>query len=125
MPYALAADKLTSILTTEAIRTLLEEHPEVLEQLRERYSLTAVAQEWAGLTDPEVQYLEAIPQALREGIRAAVAEAASDGKAVHVQYSPGYDFSVQMWDYGAGMSVHVTGPYPPDYPRNSFVEPRG
>jgi len=122
MPYAFAMDKLTPILTTEAIQRMLEEHPEVLEQLRERGSLLDVAREWAALEDHEVGYLQDIPPALREGIRAAVADAASNGKAVHLQYSPGYDFSVQMWDYGAALSVHIAGPYPPDYPRDGFEQ---
>ena len=46
--------------------------------------------------------------------------AASAGKAIHLQYSPGYDFSVQLWDYGTALSVHISGPYPPDFPRNSY-----
>src|SRR4051794_22048996 len=95
MPFAAMVDKLSSVLTAEAIQRLLEEHPEVLDQLFERHSLVGVAREWAGLEDHEAKYLEDIPVSLREGTRAAVAESASQGKAIHVQYSPGYDFSVQ------------------------------
>ncbi len=61
---------------------------------------------------------------LVQGVRAAVAEAASQGKSIHFQYSPGYDFSVQMWDYGAALSVHVSGPYPPNYARDSYQSPK-
>src|SRR3954452_7946547 len=75
MPLAVLMDKLTPVLTAEAIETMLREHPEVLEQLRERHSLLALAKELAGVEDYELQYLEAIPVSLREGIRAAVAEA--------------------------------------------------
>lgn len=123
MPLALAMDKLTGILTTESIRTMLEEHPEVLEQLRARDSLIDVGKEWAGLEEHEAEYIQAIPAALREGMRAAIVEAAAAGKAIHLQYSPGYDFSVQMWDYGAALSVHVSGPYPPNFARDSYEAP--
>ena len=123
MPLALAMDKLSAILTTESIRTMLDEHPEVLEQLRERDSLINLGKEWAGLEDHEAEYIQAIPMALREGIRAAMVEAAAAGKAIHLQYSPGYDFSVQMWDYGARLSVHVSGPYPPNFPRDGYEAP--
>ncbi|HEX2382296.1 MAG TPA: hypothetical protein VHI95_06645 [Acidimicrobiales bacterium] len=123
MPLALAMDKLTSILTTEAIQTMLSENPEVLEQLREPNSLIGIATQWGGLEPHEVEYLEKIPRSLREGVRAAVVEVAAKGKPIHLQYSPGYDFSVQMWDYKTALSVHVTGPYPPSFPREGYDGP--
>jgi hypothetical protein len=123
MPLALAVEKLNRGLTAEAIRERLAENPEALERLRSPDDVFSLAQELGGLDEAEIGYLADIPMPLVHGIRAAVAEAASQGQSVHFQYSPGYDFSVQMWDYGAALSVHVTGPYPPDYPRNKYQQP--
>jgi hypothetical protein len=120
MPYAAAMDKLTTVLTTESIQAMLAQDDNPLAELQKRGSLVEVARDLVGLEDHEAAYIEAIPQALREAIRAAIADAAEAGKAVHLQYSPGYDFSVQLWDYGTGLSVHLSGPYPPDFPRNSY-----
>jgi hypothetical protein len=122
MPMASAMDKLMSALTAERIKAILEEQPEVLDRLRGQGSGIEVAKELAGLDDKEAAYIEDIPMTLREGVRAALVEAASAGKAVHLQYSPGYDFSVQMWDYGEGLSVHLSGPYPPSYARDAYQE---
>jgi hypothetical protein len=120
MPYALAMDKMIRVLSSEAVNQIRSETPEVIDQLRERGSLVDAAKQLAGLTDDEASYLEAIPTALMEGMRAAITEALDSGKAVHLQYSPAYDFSVQLWDYGDAVSIHVSGPYPPDYPRDSY-----
>lgn len=120
MPYAMTIDKLAAVLTGEAVQATLEGQPEVLERLRERGSLLDVAAELGGLADHEKEYLASIPPTLLEAMRGAVVEALAAGKAVHVQYSPGYDFEIRLWDYGDAVSVHVTGPYPPQFPRDGF-----
>ena len=124
MPMALSVEKLNGVLTAEAIRARLAEDPEVLDRLRSPDEVLNLARDLGGLTNDELVYLADIPVTLVHGIRAAVAEAATRGKSVHFQYSPGYDFSVQMWDYEAALSVHVSGPYPPDYPRNNYQPPK-
>jgi hypothetical protein len=123
MPLAAAVEKLNGVLTAGAIRERLGENPEALDRLRSPDEVFNLAREMGGLDDAELAYLTDIPMALVHGIRGAVAQAASQGQSVHFQYSPGYDFSVQMWDYGAALSVHVSGPYPPDYPRNNYRRP--
>jgi len=124
MPHAAAMMKLNQHLTAEAIQDRLGRDPGVLDRLRDHDSLVDLATEVGGLTEDEAGYISDIPPALRQGIGAAMAQAASEGKAVHVSYMPGYDFSVQIADHVTGLSVHLSGPYPPNYPRNSFQPPK-
>ena len=124
MPYAASMMKLNQHLTAEAIQDRLARDPEVLDRLRDHDSLVDLATEVGELTEDEAGYISDIPPALRQGIGAAMAQAASEGKAVHVSYMPGYDFIVQLADHVTGLSVHLIGPYPPDYPRNSFQPPK-
>src|SRR5262245_691701 len=120
MPYAATMMKLNQHLTGEVIQDRVGRDPETLDRLRHHDSLVDLATEVGGLTEDEAGYIADIPPALRQGIGAAIAHAASEGKAVHVHYTPGYDFSVQLADHVTGLSVHLSGPYPPNYPRNSF-----
>jgi hypothetical protein len=30
---------------------------------------------------------------------------------------PGYEFEIRLWDFGEAVSVHLSGPYPPTFPR--------
>ena len=80
-------------------------------QLETRGQLVNAVNTGLGLSTQEAAYFEAIPPTLREGLRATVFQALSEGKSVQVQYSPGYDFEVRLWDYGGAVSVHVSGPY--------------
>jgi hypothetical protein len=63
------------------------------------------------LTAEERAYLESVPVALQEAIRATIAAAINEGKEVQVQFSPAYDFGLHLWDYGEAISVHLAGPY--------------
>ena len=65
-------------------------------------TLVELAGNVAGLDGNDLAYLEAVPPALREGIRAAIASAIRADKAVHVGFSPGYDFEVRLNDYEKG-----------------------
>jgi hypothetical protein len=123
MPYALLMDKLRAALTSEAIASVKQENPELVERLNARGSLVDVAEEAVDLASHEREYLEAVPRALREGIRATIASAIEEDKAVHIGYSPGYDFEIRVWDYGRGVSVHLSGPYPPTFPRDGYTPP--
>jgi hypothetical protein len=120
MPLALMMMKVNQHLTAEALQTRVSQDPGVLDRMRHHDSLVDLATEIAGLDEDEASYLADIPPSLRQGIGAAVAQAASEGKAVQVSYSPAYDFGVQLWDHVTGLTVHVSGPYPPNYPRNSY-----
>jgi hypothetical protein len=121
MPSALMMSKIQSALTPEAIRNIKQNQRELIDQLNRPKTLVELAENVAGLDDKDKAYLEAVPGALREGIRAAIASAIEDDKAVHVAYSPGYDFEVRLNDYVEGISVHLTGPYPPTFPRDGYV----
>jgi hypothetical protein len=121
MPSALMMSKIQGVLTPEAIDTLRRNQPELIDQLNEAETLVELAESVAGLDGDDLAYLEAVPPALREGIRAAIASAIRDDKAIHVAYTPGYDFEVRLNDHVEGISVHLTGPYPPTFPRDGYV----
>ena len=59
---------------------MLDEHPEVLDRFANSDSLIDIGKELAGLEDHEAEYIQDIPMALREGIRAAIVEAAAVGQ---------------------------------------------
>jgi hypothetical protein len=112
---------LQGALTPDAISDVKENQPELIEQLNTPGRLVEVADSVVELAANDRAYLEAIPHALREGIRAAIASAIDADKAVHIAYTPGYDFEVRLNDYVEGISVHLKGPYPPTYPRNGYT----
>ena len=120
MPFAASIHKLAPALTDDAISTMKENNPEILESLREPGSLVDVADNAVGFATHERAWLEAIPPALQEGMRAAIVSAMDDGKAVHLQYSPGYDFEIRVWDFGDAVGVHISGPYGPTFARDEF-----
>lgn len=121
MPSALMMYKLQGVLTPESIREIRQNQPALIDRLNEPESLVDLAGSVADLDDADRAYLEAVPPALREGIRATIASAIKDDKAVHIAYSPGYDFEVRLNDYVEGVSVHLSGPYPPTFPRDGYV----
>ncbi|HUW02788.1 MAG TPA: hypothetical protein VMW08_10590 [Acidimicrobiales bacterium] len=112
-------DKLAKVLEYDVVSAIAADDDGIL-RLSNPGSLVDEAKASAGLTDDEAAYLADIPPVLLESMRAAIVEAVKANQAIHVQYSPAYDFSVRIWDYGQAVSIHVTGPYPPDYSRNSW-----
>ena len=113
--------KLQGVLTPESIREIRQNQPALIDRLNEPESLVDLAGSVADLDDADRAYLEAVPPALREGIRATIASAIKDDKAFHIAYSPGYDFEVRLNAYVEGVSVHLSGPYPPTFPRDGYV----
>jgi hypothetical protein len=111
--------KIQGALTPEAIAEL-RQNQALIDQLNRPGTLVDLARSVAGLEGADLEYFEAIPPALHEGIRAAIASAIDDNKAIHVSYSPGYDFEVRLNDNVEGISVHLSGPYPPTYPRDGY-----
>src|SRR5437667_12194793 len=121
MPSALMMYKLQGALTPDAIGALRRDAPHMIEQLKVPGNLVEVAGSVLDLDADDIAYLEAIPPAVREGMRAAISSAIEADKPVHVGFSPGYDFEVRIWDYEQGVSVHVSGPYPPTIPHNRYA----
>jgi hypothetical protein len=117
MPQAMMIEKLAPLLTLESISGI---SPDLVDQLRVPGSLVGLAVTHGDLATAEQRYLEAIPAPLIEAMRAAIVVAIDAGQPVHLQYSPGYDFEVRLWDYGNAVSIHLSGPYPPDFPREGF-----
>ncbi len=111
MPKALMIQGGNTQLAASSLPRIVEEHPEEVERLGQPGTLVPVAKKVLGLKADEVAYLQAIPSALQESMRAAIYDALSNGKSVQLQYSPGYDFSLQFWDFGEAVSIHITGPY--------------
>jgi hypothetical protein len=121
MPSALMMSSIQAALTPEAIDRVRREQPELIDQLNTPGTLDDLAGTVADLNDRDRAYLRAVPPALREGIRAAIASAIEENKAIHVAYTPGYDFEVRLNDHVEGISVHLTGPYTPPFPRDGYV----
>jgi hypothetical protein len=121
MPSALMMSSIQAALTPEAIDRVRREQPELIDQLNTPGTLDDLAGTVADLNDRDRAYLRAVPPALREGIRAAIASAIEENKAIHVAYTPGYDFEVRLNDHVEGISVHLTGPYTPTFPRDGYV----
>jgi hypothetical protein len=119
MPSALMMLKIQAALTPEAIRNLRQDE-ELINRLNTPDTLVELARDVADLDENDRAYLEAIPPALREGVRAAIASAIKAEKPIHVAYSPGYDFEVRLNDFVEGISVHLSGPYPPTFPRDHY-----
>src|SRR5262245_10747908 len=111
MPGAALVDKLAERLTQSAVAGITTDDA-TLAQLRQEDSLIDVAWDVADLSESELAFLQLLPQTMREGIRAVVARGVALHKAIHFQYSPAYEFGLQVWDYGQGVSVHISGPYP-------------
>ena len=61
-------------------------------------------------------YLNKMPDQLSESVRGAIYSAltAKQPKPITFAWVPGYDFQVNVWDYGCGMTVMVQGRYPAD-----------
>lgn len=116
MPNAKTIDKIGVALSASAA-----DASDLADRLREASDLIEALEAEVELESHEVDYLSSIPFTLREALRVAAAEALAQGKSVHVQFSPGYDFSVSIWDYGSGVSLHVSGPYPPEFPRAAYL----
>jgi hypothetical protein len=120
MPMALVMRKVIDLLRRERIEGLLNEHADLAERFGTPGELLPIAQELGDLTQVEMDYLEAIPSPLLEGVRAAIVDTISSGRDVYVSYAPGYDFSVSLHDSVESVSVHLTGPYPPNFPRQGY-----
>ena len=96
------------------------EYPDLLERLGTPGELLPIVEEFGDLTRVEAEYLQAIPSPLLEGIRAAVVDTIRSGRDVYVSYAPGYDFNISIHDSVESVGVHLTGPYPPDLPRDGY-----
>jgi hypothetical protein len=117
MPSAALVERLAAALNSEIAA---EPDAEILGRLQQPGSLIDIAIETAGLTEDDVAFLEGMPNTLLEGVRAIVVQALGNNKAVHVQFSPAYEFGLHVWDYGQGVSVHLAGPYPDGFDRPNF-----
>ncbi|HUO88289.1 MAG TPA: hypothetical protein VMU08_03870 [Rhizomicrobium sp.] len=61
-------------------------------------------------------YLRKIPESVSESVRASIYRALTSkpAKPVTFAWAPGYDFELNVWDYGCGMTVLLRGRYPAD-----------
>jgi hypothetical protein len=125
MPNHMMVESTNGMLSSESIAAMQDSNglEEVRERLAEPGSLPGVAADLLGWGEAEVAYLDSMPTVLHEAVRAVVVAALGEGKPVVLQYSPAYDFEVRVWDFGEGVSVHVSGPYPPA-PREAFFKGR-
>lgn len=119
MPNALTVDRVNAAFSVTSIADLAADDA-LVARMRESGAFLDVAADLLDLGSDDMAYLAAIPPVLQETIRAAIAEAVSRAVGVQVQYSPGYDFEVRVWDFGEAVGVHLTGPYPPGRERPYF-----
>lgn len=85
--------------------------PEVIERLREPQTLLPVAKDVLNLDDEEYGYIEAIPQSVREGMRASLIDAVDQGKRIQISFKPGgSDHIVSMYEYDDAFVLMVEGP---------------
>lgn len=82
------------------------------------------------LSDNETRFMAAWPPALGEASRAAMYDAAKRRQRIQVQWVPGYDFELHMWeprsDGGSpgGLVVQYVTPYPSDPTVGARLEAR-
>ncbi len=125
MPLSAIVQGSNAALGSSSPAKVLELFPKEFEGLGVPGSLVSVAKAILGLSTTETEYLEAIPPALREAIRAAIYQAVNADKSVQISYFPAYDFEVRFADYGQALSVQVSGPYEPSSPRGKSRYEKG
>jgi len=61
-------------------------------------------------------YLNKLPSSLSESLRATIHSAlvGKTAKPITFAWAPAYDFELNVWDYGCGMTVLLKGRYPAD-----------
>jgi hypothetical protein len=123
MPNAVLMRKLQYYLSAVRLRELIAEDEalasELADQLSQPGQLVDTLERIVELTTDERNYLESIPQVVRESIRAATLQGLVDSKDVFFHYAPGYEFEARVMEYGEGVSIELLGPYPP-YPREQL-----
>jgi hypothetical protein len=123
MPNALLMRKLQQHLTPGHLREVIAENEtfasQLAEQLGQPGQLVDALHSIVELTPDERNYLESIPQVVRESMRAAALQGVLDSKDVFFHYAPGYEFEARVMEYGGGVSIELLGPYPP-YPREQL-----
>jgi hypothetical protein len=98
----------------------------LLDRLGQPGSMAEIAAETAELDGGQMEYLNAFPPRLLEGVRAVVHAAcmADDPPTVEVQFLPGYDFEVRLSEYANQLTIHLRGPFAAPFPRDSYQRPK-
>jgi hypothetical protein len=103
-------------LSTSSASRLVREHPDEVAKLAEPGSLVGVATRVLKLSAQDRDYLQAIPDPLKEAMRAAIVDAVGREQTVQFAYIPAYDFELRFSDYGNALTIVVRGPYAPASP---------
>jgi hypothetical protein len=111
MPNQVMVQKSNDQLAARSAARILEEYPEEVEALGERGNLIRVARTVLELEGKDIGYLEAMPSALQEALRASIFDALANGKSAQMIFVPAYEFGVKVWDYGEAISIQIEGPY--------------
>jgi len=120
MPGNLMVEKINAVLAGGSVAGLKDDG-DLMERLARPGSLLEVARDLLDLTDEDHEYLEAIPPAVRDAIRAAIHAALEDGRPVHVSFHPSYDFEARVFDYVTAVGIELHGPYTLPAPRSSYT----
>jgi hypothetical protein len=109
-------------LSSSSTIKLVKEFPEAYEALGSPGSLAKVAREVLGLGAAEVAYINAIPAAVQESMRAAIFASVRQGKPVQISYVPALEFETRIVDYGQALSVQLRGPYEAASPGAAYAK---
>src|SRR5262245_566102 len=113
MPAASTLRKLARGLWIQHLKDIIAANPDLLTQLQAGADIVDLAESAVELTGDERKYLDAMPEVIKEAIRGTVITSVTQEKDVHVQFSPGYDFELRVWDHGEAIGLHLSGPYEP------------
>jgi hypothetical protein len=116
MPGAAMVQSANSMLSTSSAAKLLRDYPNEVAELAKPGSLVGVATRVLKLSAQDKQYIQAIPDPLKEALRAAIVDGVLREKSVQLSYVPAYDFEVRISDYGGAVTIQVRGPYAPASP---------
>lgn len=124
MPQHAFVEVANSALTQEGVQRLVEQDAGLVERLGRPGGLVEVADEVLGCGPDVRAYLEAVPSAVQEAIRAGVTDALRRGRPVQLSFSPAYDFEARVYEYGGAVAIELKGPYtPPPFPRDAYLDP--
>jgi len=122
MPAASTLRKLARGLWIQHPKDIIAANPDLLTQLRAGADIPDLAESAVDLTANERKYLDAMPQVIKEAIRGTVITSVTLEEDVHVQFSPGHDVELRVWDHGEAIGWHLSGPDEPGKAPVGFAE---
>jgi hypothetical protein len=111
--------KANAALTAETVGSL-QGDADLVEKLGRPGAFLEVARDLLELSSVDLRYLEAIPPAVRDAMRAAIHAAVVEGRAVQISYHPAYEFEARVFDFVSAVGIELHGPYTLPASRESY-----